>query len=46
MLAVVVMVVAGIRLVFELLAPIALYLLGGVIVFAVVRLVSWRRERW
>lgn len=46
MLAVIVLVAAGIRLVFELLAPVAPYLLAVLIVFAVVRLVSWYRGRW
>lgn len=46
MLAVVVMFAAGIRLVFELLAPVALYLLGGLVVCAVVRGISWYRGRW
>ncbi len=46
MLAVVVMVAAGIRLVYELLAPVAPYLLAALILFAVVRLVGWYRGRW
>ncbi len=46
MLAVIVLVAAGIRLVYELLAPVVLYLLAALIVFAVVRFVSWYRGRW
>jgi hypothetical protein len=46
MLAVIVLVAAGIRLVYELLAPVAPYLLAALIVFTVVRLVSWYRGRW
>jgi hypothetical protein len=46
MLAVLVAVAAGIRLVFELLEPVWPYLLVGLIVFAVVRLASWYRGRW
>jgi hypothetical protein len=46
MLAVIVMVAAGIRLVYELLEPVAPYLLVALIVFSVVRLVSWYRGRW
>jgi hypothetical protein len=46
MLAVVVLIAAGIRLVFWLLAPVWPYLLAAPIVFTVVRLVSWYRGRW
>jgi hypothetical protein len=46
MLAVVVMIAAGIRLVFVLLAPVWPYLLAVLIAFAVFRLVSWYRGRW
>ena len=46
MLAVIVAVAAGIRLVFELLAPVWPYLLAGLIAFAIVRLVVWHRGRW
>lgn len=46
MLAVVVLVAVGIRLVFVLLAPVWPYLLAALIVFGVVRLVVWYRGRW
>lgn len=46
MLAVIVLVAAGVRLVYELLAPVAPYLLAALIVFTVVRLVSRYRGRW
>jgi hypothetical protein len=46
MLAVIVAVAAGIRLVYELLAPVWPYLLVGLIAFAIVRLVGWYRNRW
>jgi hypothetical protein len=46
MLAVIVMVAAGIRLIYWLLAPVAPYLLAALIVFTVFRLVSWYRGRW
>jgi hypothetical protein len=46
MLAVIIAVAAGIRLVYELLAPVAPYLLAGLIVFALVRIVSWYRGWW
>jgi hypothetical protein len=46
MLAVIVAVVAGIRLIFELIQPVALWLLAALIVFTVIRLASWYRGRW
>jgi hypothetical protein len=46
MLAVVVMVAVGIRLTYELLKPVAPYLLAALIVFTIVRLVGWYRGRW
>lgn len=46
MLAVIVAISAGIRLTYELLAPVLPYLLAGLVVFAVVRFVRWRRGRW
>jgi hypothetical protein len=46
MLAVMLAVAVGIRLIFELLAPVWPYLLAALIVFTVVRIVSWYRERW
>jgi hypothetical protein len=39
-------VAAAIRLTYELLEPVGLYLLAVLIVFAVIRLVSWYRGRW
>jgi hypothetical protein len=45
-LFVIVATAAAIRLLFELLAPVALYLLGGLIVCALVRLVGRYRRRW
>lgn len=45
-LTVIVMVAVGIRLVFWLLAPVWPYLLGALLVFAVLRLAAWYRGRW
>jgi hypothetical protein len=45
-LAVVVAVAVGIQLIFELLEPVAVWLLVALVVFTVVRLVSWYRGRW
>lgn len=45
-LAVIVTVAVGIRIVFWLLAPVAPYLIAGPIVFTVLRLVRWYRGRW
>ena len=42
----VVAVAAGIRLIYELLEPVMLYLPVGLIVFALLRLASWWRGRW
>jgi hypothetical protein len=46
MLAVIVMVAVGIRLIFWLLAPVWPWLLGVLVVLVVVQLVGWYRERW
>ncbi len=46
MLAVIVAVAAGIRLTYWLLLPVMPYLLAGLIVFTVFKLVSWWRSRW
>lgn len=46
MLVVVVAVAAGIRLTFELLEPVWPYLLAVLFGIAVVRIVSWWRNRW
>jgi hypothetical protein len=46
MLAVIVLVAAGIRLIFWLIAPVAPYLLAAVIVSTVLRLLRWYRGRW
>jgi hypothetical protein len=45
-LAWIVAVAVAIRVIFELLAPVALYLLAALIVFAIGWLVSWYRGRW
>ncbi len=45
-LAVIVLVAAGIRLTIELLKPVWPYLLAAVIVFTFVRLARWHRGRW
>lgn len=42
----VVVVAAGIRIVYELLRPVWPYLLAAVVVFTVLRLVGWYRDRW
>jgi len=41
-----VLVAAGIRLIYVLLAPVVPYLLAGLVVFTLVRLVGWYRGRW
>jgi len=46
MLAVLAVIAVGIRLIFELLEPVWPYLLAGLIVAMVFRLVSWYRGRW
>lgn len=45
-LVVIVMVAAGIRLIFELLAPVVPYLLAALVVFTILRLTNWYRGRW
>lgn len=45
-LAVMVAIAVCVRLIFELIEPVAPYLLGGLIAFVVFRLVSWYRGRW
>ena len=45
-LAVIVAIAAGIRLVFWLLQPVWPYLLAALLAFTVVRLVWWYRGRW
>lgn len=42
----VVLVAAGIRVVFELLKPLWPYLLAALVVFTALRVVSWYRGRW
>lgn len=37
---------AAIRLTFELIAPVAVWLLLALIVFVIVRFVAWYRGRW
>jgi hypothetical protein len=46
MLAVMVAIAVGIRLIFELLAPVWPWLMAALIVFSIVRIVSWYRGRW
>ncbi len=46
MLAVVVMIAAGIRLIFWLLIPVLPYLAAALVVFTVVCLTRWYRGRW
>ncbi len=46
MLAVIVLIAAGIRLVFELLEPVWPYLLTVMVVVAVLRAAAWWRNRW
>lgn len=42
----VIVVAAGIRLIFILLLPVAPYLMAGLVAFTVFKLVSWYRGRW
>jgi hypothetical protein len=46
MLAVMVAIAVGIRLIFELLEPVWPYLMAALIVFTIMRIVSWYRGRW
>jgi hypothetical protein len=46
MLAVIVLVAAGIRLAIALLEPVWPYLLAALLVFTVLRLAAWYRGRW
>jgi uncharacterized membrane protein len=46
MLAVLVAITVSIRVIFELLAPVWPYLLAAVVVFALVGLHGWYRDRW
>lgn len=46
MLAVMIAVAAGIRLIYWLLTPVMPYLIAGLILFTVFKLVSWYRGRW
>lgn len=45
-LAVIVLVAAGIRLAIALLEPVWPYLLAALLVFAFIRLAGWYRGRW
>lgn len=45
-LAVIVLIAAGIRLTFELLEPVWPYLLAALVLLAVIRLSWWWRGRW
>ena len=46
MLAVIIMIAAGIRLIFELLEPVGPYLLAAAVMFVVVRVLAWHCSRW
>jgi hypothetical protein len=46
LLVLIVLVAAGVRLIFELLTPIFPYLVAALIVFTIVRLSQWHRGRW
>lgn len=46
MLAVIVLVAAGIRIIFELLCPVLPYLVAALVIFTVIRVVRWYRGRW
>lgn len=46
MLAVIVLVAAGIRVIYELLLPVAPYLLACLVVFTVIRVARWYHGRW
>jgi hypothetical protein len=45
-LAWIVAIAVAIRVIFELIAPVLPYLVVGLIVFTVVRVVNWYRGRW
>lgn len=45
-LAVIILVASGMRLIFWLLCPVWPYLLGAIVAIALFRLVRWYRERW
>jgi hypothetical protein len=40
------LVAAGIRIIFWLLTPVIPYLVAGVIAFTILKLISWYRGRW
>jgi hypothetical protein len=46
MLAVIIAIAAGIRLIFWLLQPVAPYLIAALIAFTIFKLVTWYRDRW
>jgi hypothetical protein len=46
MLAVIVLIAVGIRLIFWLLCPVWPYVVGAVMAFTLFRLVRWYRGRW
>lgn len=46
MLAVIVLVAAGIRAIYELLLPVAPYLLAFLVIFTVIRVARWYHGRW
>lgn len=45
-LVVLVMIAAGIRLIFWLLMPVWPYLAAALVIFTVIRLVRWHQRRW
>jgi hypothetical protein len=46
MLAVLIAIAVGIRIIYELLQPVWPFLLGTVVIFTLARLMSWHRGRW
>ena len=46
MLAVLIAIAVGVRIIYELLEPVWPFLLGAIVVFTLVRLTSWYRGRW
>jgi uncharacterized membrane protein YcaP (DUF421 family) len=46
MLVVIILVAAGIRLIFSLLYPVWPYLAAALVLFAVLRLIAWHRNHW
>jgi hypothetical protein len=46
MLAVLIAIAVGVRIIYELLEPVWPFLLGTIVIFTLVRLTSWYRGRW